>query len=255
MVVHRIHGHHAATARDTIGCWAISAAPNQRAVLNRRVYRGAFQRGLEVQRVPRNRIQLHQLAIEVRGRVPGVADPDPVALQERPASSDHQGLVARPHIVGKRGLRSACPGRIDEARVTAQGTIVQRDFGVRPLPANAYGLGDWKGERGLVCSEGDSPVRENNCASADFSKGVDGILDASLVQSALGSGQQALGFVAAFCVLASSYEWTFFTPVGLIQSTSLFGRGCTGLSFMEVIPRRVLRNRRIPPHPPAPAGR
>jgi hypothetical protein len=30
-------------------------------------------------------------------------------------------------------------------------------------------------------------------------------------------------------------EWTFFAPAGLIQSTSLLGRGCTGFSLMELI--------------------
>jgi len=30
-------------------------------------------------------------------------------------------------------------------------------------------------------------------------------------------------------------EWTFLAPVGLIQSTSLLGRGCTGFSLMELI--------------------
>ena len=30
-------------------------------------------------------------------------------------------------------------------------------------------------------------------------------------------------------------EWTFLAPVGLIQSTSLLGRECTGISRMELI--------------------
>src|ERR1700728_902315 len=30
-------------------------------------------------------------------------------------------------------------------------------------------------------------------------------------------------------------EWTFLAPVGLIQSTSLLGRECTGISLMELI--------------------
>src|ERR1700681_2935147 len=30
-------------------------------------------------------------------------------------------------------------------------------------------------------------------------------------------------------------EWTFFAPVGLIQSASLLGRKCTGISLMELI--------------------
>src|SRR6516165_3309134 len=30
-------------------------------------------------------------------------------------------------------------------------------------------------------------------------------------------------------------EWTFFAPVGLIQSASLLGRECTGISLMELI--------------------
>ena len=30
-------------------------------------------------------------------------------------------------------------------------------------------------------------------------------------------------------------EWTFFAPAGLIQSTSLLGRGCTGFSLTELI--------------------
>ena len=30
-------------------------------------------------------------------------------------------------------------------------------------------------------------------------------------------------------------EWTFLAPVGLIQSASLLGRGCTGFSLMELI--------------------
>src|SRR3954453_746484 len=29
-------------------------------------------------------------------------------------------------------------------------------------------------------------------------------------------------------------EWTFFAPVGLIQSASLLGRQCTGFSLMEL---------------------
>jgi hypothetical protein len=29
-------------------------------------------------------------------------------------------------------------------------------------------------------------------------------------------------------------EWTFFAPVGLIQSASLLGRRCSGLSLMEL---------------------
>src|SRR4030095_3015415 len=30
-------------------------------------------------------------------------------------------------------------------------------------------------------------------------------------------------------------EWTFLAPVGLIQSTSLLGRKCTGISLMELL--------------------
>src|SRR6516165_6078810 len=30
-------------------------------------------------------------------------------------------------------------------------------------------------------------------------------------------------------------EWTFLAPVGLIQSASLLGRECTGISLMELI--------------------
>src|ERR1019366_10746764 len=30
-------------------------------------------------------------------------------------------------------------------------------------------------------------------------------------------------------------EWAFFAPVGLIQSASLLGRECTGISLMELI--------------------
>ncbi len=32
----------------------------------------------------------------------------------------------------------------------------------------------------------------------------------------------------------STNEWTFLAPVGLIQSASLLGRGCTGISLMEL---------------------
>src|SRR5713101_7398119 len=34
---------------------------------------------------------------------------------------------------------------------------------------------------------------------------------------------------------SSINEWTFLAPVGLIQSTSLLGRECTGISLMELI--------------------
>ena len=36
------------------------------------------------------------------------------------------------------------------------------------------------------------------------------------------------------------FEWTFFAAVGLIQSNSLLGRKCTGISLMELIHLSVL---------------
>src|SRR6266576_4318539 len=43
--------------------------------------------------------------------------------------------------------------------------------------------------------------------------------------------------ISRFCRLytLSTNEWTFLAPVGLIQSASLLGRKCTGISLMELI--------------------
>jgi hypothetical protein len=50
-------------------------------------------------------------------------------------------------------------------------------------------------------------------------------------------------------------EWTFFAPVGLIQSDSLLGRKCTGISLKELIHLSVLTHcRPLSSQPPSPAA-